>query len=145
MKCKDIMTKDIKWCVPECSVKKAVQIMEVQNCGVLPVIDEEMHVQAIVTDRDITLFLGLQDKSPEKVQLKEFMHKDVITCQEEQDLDELISKMKQYKIRRIPIVDSENRLKGIISLGDIAIKAPSEEHKIYEVLEKVSKSIRFSH
>ena len=60
-------------------------------------------------------------------------------------LDELISKMKQYKIRRIPIVDSQNKLKGMISLGDIAVKAPSEEHKIYEVLEKVSKSIRFSH
>lgn len=142
MKCKDIMSKTIKWASPECTIKEAVEIMQKQNCGAVPVVDEGHHVRGIVTDRDIALFSILNDKDPHTTKLKEFMHKDVITCMEEEELDHLITRMKEYQVRRIPIVDRENHLVGMISLGDIAVKLPEEEHKTYEALEKISEPVQ---
>jgi len=141
MKCKEIMSHKTRWCYPESTVKEAAQVMQEQNCGAIPVVDKDMHVQGIVTDRDITLFVILQGKKPEITMLKEFMNKDVITCYENESLDELISKMKKYQVRRIPIIDSENKLEGMISLGDIAVKASTEEHKTFETLEKISEPV----
>ena len=141
MKCQQLMSHVTKWAYPESTVKQAVQLMKEQNCGAIPIVDKEMRLKGIVTDRDITLFVILQGKDPETTKLQEFMNKDVITCSETDELDEAISRMKQYKIRRIPIVDSQNKLKGMISLGDIAVKAPQEEHKAFEALEKISEPV----
>ena len=141
MKCKEIMSHKTRWCTPECTVKEAVQLMQEHNCGAIPVVDEDMFVQGMVTDRDITLFVILQGKSPETTKLGEFMSRDVITCYEDETLDELVSKMKKYKIRRIPIINSENKLEGMISLGDVAVKAPTEGYETYETLEKISEPV----
>ncbi len=141
MKCQDIMCHETRWAHPESTVKEAVKIMKEQNCGAVPVVDEQMHLKGILTDRDVTLFVILQGKDPETTQLQEFMSKDVITCYGDESIDELISKMKQYQIRRIPVIDHENRLEGMISIGDIAVKAPEEEHKTFEAFEKISEPV----
>jgi len=141
MKCKEIMSHKTTWCKPESTVKQAVELMQKQNCGVIPVADEEGYLQGILTDRDVALFVVSRNKNPEITQLKEFMNKDVITCYDDEELDELISKMKEYKVRRIPIVDRENKLQGMVSLGDVAVKAPQEEHKAFEALEKISQPV----
>jgi len=141
MKCKDVMSKNIKWCTPDCTIKDAVEIMKEENCGVVPVVDQDMHVKGIVTDRDITLFTVLQHKDPETTKLGEFMSKDVITCLDEEDFDDLVTRMKEYQVRRIPIVNKENKLVGMVSLGDVAVKAPQEEHEVYEALERISEPV----
>ena len=142
MKCKELMAKETRWCNPDCNVKHAVQLMKEQNCGAIPIVDEEMRLKGIVTDRDITLFVILQGKDPGETKLKDFMSKDVITCYDDDNLDTVISKMKQYQIRRIPIINRENKLQGMISLGDIAVKAPEEEQKTFEAFEKISESVK---
>lgn len=141
MKCSELMSHGTKWAYPDNSAKKAAQIMKEQNCGAIPVVDKNMHLQGILTDRDIALFVVLQGKNAEKTTLQEFMNKDVISCYEDEDLDTLINKMKQYQIRRIPITDRKNKLKGMISLGDIAVKAPKEEQKTFEAIEKISEPV----
>ena len=141
MKCKDVMSKNIKWATSDCTIQDAVEIMQEQNCGVVPVVDENQRIQGIVTDRDIVLFTVLQHKNPETTKLGEFMTKDVITCLDEEDLNDLITRMREYQIRRIPIVDQENKLIGMVSLGDIAVKVPQEEHEIYEALERISEPV----
>ncbi|OGI01956.1 MAG: hypothetical protein A2Y25_03020 [Candidatus Melainabacteria bacterium GWF2_37_15] len=115
--------------------------MKEENCGVVPVVDQDMHVKGIVTDRDITLFTVLQHKDPETTKLGEFMSKDVITCLDEEDFDDLVTRMKEYQVRRIPIVNKENKLVGMVSLGDVAVKAPQEEHEVYEALERISEPV----
>ena len=107
----------------------------------MPVVDEDMHIKGIVTDRDITLFSVLQGKDPNTTRLKEFMSKDVITCLDEEDFHDLLTRMKEYQVRRIPIVNSENQLVGMVSLGDVAVKVPQEEHETYEALEKISEPV----
>lgn len=141
MKCKDVMSKNIKWATSDCTVEDAVKIMQEENCGVVPVVDENQRVQGIVTDRDIALFTVLQHKKPETTKLSEFMTKDVITCLDNEDLNDLITRMREYQIRRIPIVDQENKLVGMVSLGDVAVKVPQEEHEIYEALERISEPV----
>lgn len=141
MKCKDVMSKNIKWATSDQTIEDAVKIMQEQNCGAVPVVDKNMRIQGVVTDRDITLFTVLQHKKPEITKLSEFMTKDVITCLDNEDLQDLIKRMREYQIRRIPIVDNENKLVGMVSLGDIAVKVPQEEHEVYEALEKISEPV----
>ncbi len=141
MKCKDVMSKNIKWLHPEHTIEDAVEIMKEQNCGVVPVVNEDMELEGIVTDRDIALFTVLQHRQPETTKLGEFMTKDIISCLDEEDLEDLIKRMREYQVRRIPIVDEENKLIGMVSLGDIAVKVPQEEHEVFEALERISEPV----
>ncbi len=144
MKCKKIMSHNIKSCTPECSVRDAVLIMKEQNCGVVPVVNESNQVQGIVTDRDVALYTVLNEKDPDTTKLKEFMNKKVVTCFEDDDIESAITKMQKSQIRRIPIVNQENELLGLISLGDLAVKAgEKEEHEAFETLEKISEPVHF--
>ncbi|EKE03288.1 MAG: CBS protein [uncultured bacterium] len=140
MKCRDVMTKYIKMCRPECTAKDAVQIMQELNCGAVPVINENNEIQGMVTDRDIALYTILNNKDPETTQVKEFMSKPVVTCHPDDDIDIAIKKMKENKVRRLPIVDENNKVVGIISLGDIAVLS-GEEHEVYEALENISEPV----
>lgn len=137
MKCSHIMTKNIKACHPESSIKEAVQLMKQLNCGVIPVVDDDNVLLGIVTDRDIVMYTVLNDKEPELTFLREFMTTPVFTCNANDDLDTAIHKMIKHQVRRIPIVDNNHKLLGLISLGDVAVKA-KEEHETFEALEHIS-------
>lgn len=140
MKCKDIMTKHLMSCTLECSAKDAAHIMKEIDAGVVPVVNASNQLSGILTDRDITIYTVAEGKRPETVNVQEFMTKSVITVYPDEDIDVAIRKMEEYKIRRIPVVDDENRLLGIISLGDIALQA-HKEHETFEILEKVSEHL----
>ena len=90
-----------------------------------------------MTDRDITLNVVATGKNPETIQVKEFMSKPVITTHADDDIDVAVQKMRDNKVRRIPIVDDYNKIVGIISLGDIAV-TPPEQQEACEILETVS-------
>lgn len=140
MKCREIMTEHIIACHPESTVKEAVQLMNELNCGVMPVVDQDNVLQGIVTDRDVVFYTVLNDKEPELTFLNEFMTKNVITCHADDDLDTAIHKMSKYQVRRIPIVDENYKLLGLLSLGDVAVKA-REEHETFEALEHISEPL----
>lgn len=140
MKCKDIMTKSIKMCNNTCTAQEAAQIMRKINSGVVPIVNNNDQVTGIVTDRDITLHTVAEGKDPSKIKIQDFMTKHVVTVQENELIDEAIKKMKENKVRRLPVVDSQNKLKGIISLGDIAVLS-EQEHQTFEALEQISEPI----
>lgn len=141
MKCKDIMTKSVKMCDKECTVKDAAQIMKKVNTGAVPVVDENDHVSGIITDRDITLHTVAEGKDPSKIKIHDIMTKHVVTVNEDELVDDAIVKMKENKIRRLPVIDDNNRLTGIISLGDIAVLSDIMEHEVIETLEQISEPI----
>lgn len=140
MKCKDIMTKSIKMCNNTCTAQEAAQIMRKINSGVVPIVNNNDQVTGIVTDRDITLHTVAEGKDPSKIKIQDFMTKHVVTVQENELIDEAIKKMKENKVRRLPVVDNQNKLKGIISLGDIAVLS-EQEHQTFEALEQISEPI----
>lgn len=140
MKCKNIMTKSIKTCDYNCSAKEAAQIMKKFNTGAVPVVDAMNKPLGVITDRDITINAVAENNHPDSVKVLNLMTKHIISVHEDDPIDVAAQKMKENKVRRILVVDDEDRLKGIISLADFVLQ---DEYKqeAFEILEQVSEPI----
>lgn len=140
MKCKDIMTKSIKTCDYNCNVKTAAQIMKKFDTGVVPVVDAMNKPLGVITDRDITISAVAEANHPEDVKVLNLMSRHIISVQENDPIDVAAQKMKEYKVRRILVVDDEDRLKGVISLADFALHG-EDKIETFEILEQISEPI----
>lgn len=123
-KCSDVMTKDPVWVLPEDTVTKAAQIMERENVGSLPVCDGKtsQKLVGIVTDRDLTLKVLAHEQDAQTTNVKAVMTPRVVSCMAEDDLQVALDAMAQHQLRRIPIVDRQNRIIGIIAQADVATR-----------------------
>lgn len=140
MKARDIMTmQEVCACSDTSDVHKAAQLMQEHNIGSIPVLDSEGRLEGIVTDRDICCRVVAQGKAGQ-TPVSEIMSTGVKTVTPETGLSEIESLMSQYRIRRLPVIDDQNRLEGWISLGDLARHCHGifKEHHVAEVLEAVS-------
>lgn len=140
MKCKEIMTKSIKTCDYNCSAKEAAKIMKKFDTGVVPVVDAMKKPLGVITDRDITINAVAESNHPEDEKVLNLMTRHIISVHEDDSIDVAAQKMKKNKVRRILVVDDEDRLKGIISLADFALQA-KDQHEACEILEQVSEPI----
>lgn len=143
MLCKTIMTKSVKMCDANCTAKEAAQIMKKVNTGAVPIVDAHDKVLGIITDRDITIHVIAEGKDPSKVKIMDFMSKHIVTMHQDDHIDDAIRKMKENKVRRLPIVDDEDKLVGIISLGDLAVLS-NAEHETFKALEEISEPVVFT-
>ena len=131
----DIMTREVRALAPTDSVRRAAQSMGELNVGSVPVCNGKKLV-GMVTDRDITLRCVATGLDIEKTPLSDIMSKDVQWCFEDQPLSEVMEKMAESQIRRLPVVDREKHLVGIFSLGDLATK--TDDKKVASVLQDIS-------
>jgi CBS domain-containing protein len=131
----DVMTRDVMTISPQETLRRAAQMMDELNVGVLPVCDGEKLV-GMITDRDITVRATSAGQGPEDTRVEEAMSGDVRWCFDDQSVDEVMQQMSQVQIRRVPVIDHNTRkLVGIIALGDIATREPDVE----DTLENISK------
>ncbi len=133
---KDIMTRDVGGVIPEDNVKLAAHKMRSLNVGVLPVCDGKK-LQGIITDRDIVTRSTAEGNDPSSIRVKDIMSTDLRFCLEDETVEEAAKKMETRQIRRMPVLNQEKQLVGIVSLGDIAVREDNKE-LAGEVLEKVS-------
>lgn len=121
MKVKDVMTANsLKYCTPETNLHDAAKAMGDANCGVLPVVDSTKKVLGIVTDRDIALSLARNISTPiNERTIGEIMTKNVFTIKSQDELTEAYRKMREKMIGRLPVVDEQGKLEGILSLNKI--------------------------
>lgn len=121
MKIKDVMTSTaIKYCSPETKLHNAAQIMKDGNCGALPVIDKDKKVVGMITDRDICLSLAKNQTEPlEKRTVDKIMSKKIQTITTTDDISVAFQKMRTNQIGRLPVVDENGKLKGIVSLHNL--------------------------
>ena len=119
MKVNEAMTRDVRVASPEETIQKAAQAMASLDAGVLPV-GEEDHLIGMITDRDIAIRGIAKGKGP-KVKVREIMTEDVKYCFDDQEIEEVTRNMADIQVRRLPVLNREKRLVGILSLGDIAI------------------------
>ena len=121
MKVKEIMTANaLKYCTPETNIHNAAQSMREANCGALPVVDRNKRVLGIITDRDICLSLAQNtNKAIEHRTVGEIMTRDVKTIRGTEDVSEALRKMRERKIGRLPVVDEQGSLEGIVSLNKL--------------------------
>jgi CBS domain-containing protein len=119
MKVKDVMTQSAVSCSPDTNVGAAVELLWVNNCGMLPVIGDDRKIQGVVTDRDIAIAMGTRNRLPGEITVGEIATKKVLTCKPEDEIHEALQTMAEKQVRRLPVVDNEGVPLGILSMDDI--------------------------
>ena len=121
MQVRDAMTHDVQLASPTQTLRQAALLMAKIDAGALPVADKD-HLVGMITDRDIAIRAVAAGKGP-KTLVRDIMSAEVLYCFEDQDLDEVARNLGDQKVRRLPVMNREKRLVGILSLGDMALKA----------------------
>ena len=119
MRVVDIMTRDVRVARPDQSIQEAARMMAEIDAGVLPV-GESDRLVGMITDRDIAMRAVAEGKGPQ-TQVREVMSPEVKYCFEDDDTDAVARNMAEIQVRRLPVVDHDKRLVGIIALGDLAV------------------------
>jgi CBS domain-containing protein len=133
----EVMTRDVRTMGPNDSVVDAARCMDELNVGVIPVCDGGKLV-GMVTDRDIVVRGVAQQGEVKSMKLADVMSAHVRCAKEDDDVDQVLSDMADAQIRRLPVVDGNQRLVGIVSLGDIAAKNPDDEVDVAMSLGDIS-------
>jgi CBS domain-containing protein len=116
----DLMTKETACVGVYESLASAAQRMWQQDCGALPVIHEDGSVVGMITDRDICMATWSRGSAPAALTVRDAMSTSIVTCRPGDSLREVEAAMRSSQVRRLPVVDDEQRLIGIVSLADIA-------------------------
>lgn len=136
MQIRDLMTPDVEVVRPETPLREAADRMRELNVGVMPVC-EGRRIVGILTDRDIAVRAVAEGDDPNATTVAQVMTSDVAFCYDDQPVEEAAELMEQQQIRRLPILDRDERLVGILSLGDLAVDGQDEKLKA-DVVEGVS-------
>ena len=118
MKVKDVMTPNVRLASPRQSIADAARMMAECDAGVLPV-GEDDRLVGMITDRDIAIRAVAKDLPPDTA-VREVMSKEVLYCFEDEALEHVADNMGEQQVRRLPVLNREKRLVGILSLGDLA-------------------------
>lgn len=139
--CETVMTKNPTCCQPSDSVMKVAQWMKRENIGSIPVIEnnETQKLVGIVTDRDLALKIVGQGSDPKTVQVESVMTYKLVTCRLEDDIQRALDLMSEHQLRRIPIVNDEHKILGIISQADVATRVNQPE-KTAEIVKDISQT-----
>jgi CBS domain-containing protein len=136
---RDVMTREVKTIPPTALVDEAASLMKSLNIGAIPVCNGQ-RLEGIVTDRDIVLRVVAEKRDPRTTTVQDAMTAQTVYGYEDQDVEDAAKVMQQKQIRRLPVVDRDKQLVGIVSLGDLAVKAGAYDIG-GETLEQVSKPV----
>lgn len=119
MTIEEVATFDVRACGPDSDLAGAAQIMWDCDCGVVPVIDEDRRVVGMLTDRDICIAAATRGARPSEIQVRDVMTRDVAACQAGDDVRTVLQSMRNHRVRRLPVLDGDGRLAGIVSMNDL--------------------------
>ena len=137
-KVRDIMTPN-----PQCvsdgdTVRDAARIMAQRDTGVVPVVDGKK-VIGLITDRDIVVRLVAEGRDPLNTRVNEAMTKNVRSVNEDTSVDEVLKLMSKAEIRRLPVVNRNDEIVGIVSIGDLAVET-NQDNKVGKAIEDISEA-----
>jgi CBS domain-containing protein len=140
-KCDEVMTKNPVCCLPNDVVAKVAQLMKSENVGSIPVIENEQTKKliGIVTDRDLTLKVVAEGLDSKSIKAEAMMTLEVVTCLAGDDLQKALDAMASHQMRRIPIIDKDHKVVGIIAQADVATRVNQPE-KTAEMVKGISKA-----
>lgn len=141
MKISQIMTRNVKTIGPDQSAKDAAKFMLSEDAGSIPVTDGDTLI-GMITDRDIAV-RGVANGYGPETPVRELMTNDILCVRESDDVEEVAARMSHAQVRRLPVLDSNEKLCGIVSLGDLSrgadgqsadqalkgVSAPGDKHK----------------
>jgi CBS domain-containing protein len=133
---REVMTEEAECTRPDATLQEAARRMKELDVGSLPVCEND-RLAGIVTDRDIVLRSVAEGHDPSQHRVRDAMTEELFYAFEDQDVEELTKIMKQKQIRRVPVLNREKRLVGIVALGDLAVETDNSG-KAGEALEEIS-------
>src|ERR671933_1021281 len=133
---RELMTKNPKTVTADSSIADAARIMRDEDTGVVPIVDGN-NLVGVVTDRDIAIRVVAEGKDAQGTKVRDVASKDLVTVDPQQDLDEALRLMAQHQVRRLPVVEEDGRLVGIIAQADVAREAG--ERETGALVEEISK------
>jgi CBS domain-containing protein len=133
------MTKNPVACLPDDTASKAAQLMRTMDVGSIPVIESKQtnKLLGIVTDRDLAIQVVADDRSAGSVKVGDVMSKELVTCRTDDNIQMAVEAMAQNQLRRIPVVDGDQKLAGIISQADVATRV-NQSDETGEMVREIS-------
>ena len=140
-KCSEVMTKSPVCCLPNDMVVNVAELMNSGNIGSIPVIENEQTKKliGIVTDRDLALKIVAKGLDAKSTKVEAVMTRKMITCRADDDLLKALDAMAEHQLRRIPVVDADHKIVGIIAQTDVATRVDQPE-KTAEMVKEISQT-----
>jgi CBS domain-containing protein len=137
MQIREVMTSDVRLVDPGTTLKDAAQMMREGDFGLLP-IGENDRLVGTITDRDIAVRAVASGKDPNSTPVRDAMSQGIFYCFEDQSVDEVAAMMGDKQVRRMPVLNRDKRLVGIVALGDLATERGADDDA-GEALSEISK------
>jgi CBS domain-containing protein len=118
------------------TVDSAAKMMRDEDVGIAPIVEGDKLIGTL-TDRDIALRVVAEGRDPEQTKVEDVMSRDLVTIDPDQNLDEALRLMAQHQVRRLPVVEEDGRLVGVLAQADVAMH--TTDAKTGEVVEEISK------
>ncbi len=119
MKIKDIMSKDVQIVTPDTLLHEVAKKMQNSDCGSI-LVGENDRLVGVITDRDLALRCVAESHDPAQTKAAQVMTKEILYCRDTDEMEDVALNMTKNKVRRMPVLDKDKRLVGIVSLGDMA-------------------------
>ncbi len=139
---REIMTRGVRTLRRDSSLREVAQLMKDEDCGAIPIVDDLGALVGIVTDRDMVIRAFTGGRTPDLLRAGDVMTDDVECVHPDENIHSIIELMGKKQIRRIPVVEKDDRVIGIISMGDIANRADYDE-ELQEALDRISSKRSF--
>jgi CBS domain-containing protein len=135
MQLRDIMTTDVEVIAQDATIGEAAKKMKALDVGALPVCDGE-RLCGMITDRDIAVRAVAEGRDAHSA-VRDSMTDEVVYCFEDQEYEDAAALMRQHQVRRLPVVNREKRLVGVVSLGDVSLRG-GDSNVTAQTVEDVS-------
>ena len=123
MKVQDIMTSDVQCCGPDTNLAAVAKMMWDSDCGALPVLNVQGQVMSMITDRDICMAAATKNRPASDITVWETVSGKAYTCRLSDDVHTALDIMKREKVRRVPVVDEDGVLQGMVAMNDFVLLA----------------------
>ena len=139
----EIMTSDVATCAPTADLEHALYVMLERDCGFVPVVTGGGAVVGVVTDRDICIAIAVHQRVPSQITIADVMSRPVFSCRDDATVITALGVMTRHQVRRLPVVDQQGLLVGVLSLNDVVL-APHRpggptESDVAETLRAISR------
>ena len=129
MKVKEVMTVDPTAVWLTDSLRTAAQTMWQNDCGILPIIKEDKAVVGVITDRDVCMATAMRDRPQSSISVEEVMSRSVFSVMPDDDVHKALELMQEHKVRRLPVLNVDGELKGMLSMNDLVLRAEEANGK----------------
>lgn len=129
MRVKDVMTKNAKACTPTTTLAEAAGLMWEEDCGVVPVVTDAGQVIGLITDRDICMAAALKDRKLSDLAVEEVVSGQLYSTRPDEDVRTALETMKRERVRRLPVLNVDGVLEGILSMNDVVLNAQDGREK----------------